>query len=413
MIVRSLHLENFRCFEHLELAFQEDLTVLFGWNGVGKTAVVDALALVLSNMIGNAPESLRDSDIRLTTVETSGAWVRQRAEAVEILVRAVDRGAETSCTLSKKKGRSSEGPVQSPSRRRLAKRSKDAVPPLLAVYRAGRAWSGESRPERDGDNGSEGHANALDAGYAGALDAGRELSGLRSWWRQQDHMRARGLPSPALEAVEIAVQQSIQGCDAPPEFAPELDDIIVKTEHGRFSLGELSDGQRGVVSLVADVARRAALLAEAWETGSFDLQAATGVVLVDEIDLHLHPEWQRRVLRTLAQVFPKIQFIVTTHAPAVLGSVANRQVKLFTPQGVSDRVQHVEDRDVNSIVSEVMNLGSRTKRGEQYVRELYDAIEEGELDHARTLLARLRERWGDLDVEVLRATSFLEEELGS
>ena len=168
MIVRSLHLENYRNFEQLELAFEEDLTVLFGWNGVGKTAVIDALTLALSNMIGNAPESLRDSDIRLTTVETAGAWARQRAEAAEIRVAAIDGAAETSCTLSKKKGRSPEGPVQSPSRRRLAKRSKGAVPPVLAVYRSGRAWAGESRPERAEDNGSEGHANALDAGYAGA-----------------------------------------------------------------------------------------------------------------------------------------------------------------------------------------------------------------------------------------------------
>ena len=95
-----------------------------------------------------------------------------------------------------------------------------------------------------------------------------------------------------------------------------------------LDIGQLSDGERGVLALVLDLARR---LSQANPTLDDPLSNGHAVVLIDEIDLHLHPKWQRQIVHTLTAIFPRCQFIATTHSPQVVASVEPDQVHLLTP----------------------------------------------------------------------------------
>jgi predicted ATP-binding protein involved in virulence len=134
-----------------------------------------------------------------------------------------------------------------------------------------------------------------------------------------------------------------------------------------------------------------------------------GNVLVDEIDLHLHPRWQRVVLEGLKAAFPKLQLIVTTHSPQVLSSAENRQVRRLVDWTLQEGSVFVEGRDSNAILRELMGTDDRDDSGRSALRALHAAIDEGRLEEAQTLLTKLRERWGDRDPALIRAEGLLGE----
>jgi predicted ATP-binding protein involved in virulence len=175
---------------------------------------------------------------------------------------------------------------------------------------------------------------------------------------------------------------------------------------------ELSDGFHAYLALVADIARRAVILNE--QDGAEAPALLEGVVLIDEIDLHLHPRWQRVVLDGLREAFPRLQFVVTTHSPQVLSSALNRQVRRLAGGKLQEHGVFVEGRDSNSILRDLMNTNDRDASGQEQLRALHDAIDQGDKPKAEALLAQLKAAWGDLDPALVEAQGLIDwmEEVG-
>jgi predicted ATP-binding protein involved in virulence len=169
---------------------------------------------------------------------------------------------------------------------------------------------------------------------------------------------------------------------------------------------ELSDGYRGVIAIVSDVARRAAQLHPQPDRNILD--NATGVVVIDEIDLHMHPGWQRTVIPNLRRTFPKIQFIVTTHSAEVLSSVDNENVRALESDGVRDTELYVMGRDSNSILVDTMRAGERPPGGADLLRNLYEAVDGGNFQRAEELLVEARELWGPHDAHLAEVEAQLQ-----
>jgi predicted ATP-binding protein involved in virulence len=103
--------------------------------------------------------------------------------------------------------------------------------------------------------------------------------------------------------------------------------VMEHPDHGILEVGQLSDGVRNMIALVADVAYRMVRL-----NSHFGAEAAKrtpGIVMIDEVDMHLHPEWQQQVLASLRRAFPAIQLIVTTHSPQVLSTVRKENIRVL------------------------------------------------------------------------------------
>jgi outer membrane protein assembly factor BamA len=124
---------------------------------------------------------------------------------------------------------------------------------------------------------------------------------------------------------------------------------------------ELSDGYHAFIALIADIARRAVMLNEI--DGGVAPERVEGVVLIDEIDLHLHPRWQRVALGGLRRAFPRLQLVVTTHSPQVLSSAENRQVRRLVDGRVQEHDVFVQGRDSNAILRELMRTDDRDEEG--------------------------------------------------
>ena len=166
-----------------------------------------------------------------------------------------------------------------------------------------------------------------------------------------------------MEISRYTCYRYITGCDYVKmqyNMGTKALDVAYKDASGnimRMPINQLSDGYKSTISLVADIAYRMAVL-NPQLLGSVCSQT-DGIVLIDEVDLHLHPEWQQQILADLTAIFPKVQFIVTTHAPAVISSVEQECVRVLHNNQIDLPALETYGRDTNGILRAVMGVSER------------------------------------------------------
>lgn len=408
--IEELFLKDFRCFESLTLRFDPALTVIFAENGGGKTTILTALAMALSMLQPKRDprlelDGLRDA--RRLPSET-GLWEQVPTCGLGCIATIASREKMSwSATAS---SRSSDGATNvsgAVTDAVSASREVGAPWPLIAWYGPARF---AVKPSREG--------NALTFserwdGYDGALDPLTSDAALIEWLRvetEADSLRQRR--KQPLRGFDAAVYDAMRR--AVPEldevwFEPSLKVPCVRFRSGRVSTwDDLSDGYHVFLGVVGDIARRVMLL-NAAEGATAPLEVE-GVVMIDEIDLHLHPRWQRTVLDGLRRAFRKLQFVVSTHSPQTLSSVRNDQVRRLRDAKLVERVVHVEGRDSNAILRDEFDTDDRDDDGRLLLTAMYKTFEEGDVDGARAKLAALKRMWGENDPEVIRAEGLLDEE---
>ncbi len=181
-------------------------------------------------------------------------------------------------------------------------------------------------------------------------------------------------------------------------------EIFIDKKNQSFKLEKLSDGEKRLLMLVTDLARRLAIANPGLGENALE---GEGIILIDEIDLHLHPQWQRRVLPALTKTFPNCQFIVTTHSPQVLSEVPGESVFILENGKLLEYSPHTLGRDSNSILYEIFNVKERPEWSQQEIDHCLDLIDNEKWDEARENLKDLSNRLGENDTAVVQAQSVL------
>ena len=180
-------------------------------------------------------------------------------------------------------------------------------------------------------------------------------------------------------------------------------EIFIRRENGEEEILPtrlLSDGIKGVLGLVADIAYRMALLNPQL---LHRINETPGVVLIDEIDMHLHPSWQKTIINDLKDAFPNVQFIFTTHSPSILSNVYQEHILILDEYKVYHPTDKTYGRDVDSILKQLMEVDVRPDGVVQKLRDFSDSLEEGNLSLARRLLDELELILGSNDSEIISA----------
>ena len=159
-----------------------------------------------------------------------------------------------------------------------------------------------------------------------------------------------------------------------------------------LEVGQLSDGERGVLALVLDLARR---LSQANPSLDDPLSEGQAVVLIDEIDLHLHPKWQRQIVRKLTRTFPRCQFIATSHSPQVVASVDPEQVHHLAPTDIV-RPDRSRGMDSNWILRHLMEADDRPKDAKVILESVERSVEKGAFAEARAAISEAKKEGFDL-----------------
>ena len=275
---------------------------------------------------------------------------------------------------------------------------------IFASYGVDRLGRSRRKVERTGDRWEA---------YDSALDANVDEAPLLQWIEDEmlgdvgrkDRQEAERFFHKAV--MEVAVRASPGVTNAWYDTATRSP--MVQFENGHAApWSELSDGYHVFIALVADIARRAVMLNEI--DGADAPARVEGVVLIDELDLHLHPRWQRVALPALRDAFPRLQLVVTTHSPQVLSSAENRQVRRLFDGRLQEGHVFVEDRDTNAILREYMHTEDRGPGGTRALESLHDFIDQGRGEEAAELYKELRARWGSLDPDLIRAKALMDPE---
>jgi predicted ATP-binding protein involved in virulence len=178
--------------------------------------------------------------------------------------------------------------------------------------------------------------------------------------------------------------------------------FVINKGEKTLELNQLSDGEKCLLALVGDLARRLALANPNLENPV----AGHGVVLIDEIELHLHPEWQRNIIPRLQATFPNIQFLLSTHSPQVLGEVQDMAIYQLQPAENGIRVTPhptVYGKDSNRILEDVLGSVLRNREVKQQLSDLFEAITFGRWDEVRELHQHLIEQVGVDEPELVKA----------
>lgn len=408
----KLSLMNFRCFAHCEIEFHPGLTVLIAENGSGKTAVLDAAGTALSVFVNALYPSekvrrIERSDVRLILGQprTMVPCLPTQYEAQATVQDADVSWKSTVRTRAKKVSPSWQHlvPIKGAAKQF---QSNDAILPLIAYYGTGRLWSEQRQTEYR--RSSVLNVEERVAGYADCLTPSSSFKGISAWFEhrvQQTASPAYLESLPTNLAMISGVKQATDRVLKPTGWSNldwDQERHVLTAEHetqGRLPLSMLSDGVRTMLALVADVARRCASLNP--QLGDRAATETPGVLIVDEVDMHLHPRWQQLVLGLLQSAFPALQIIVSTHSPHVLSTVDKSSIRVFHVDGDDTRIETplIQTRGVESadVLASVMAVDPVPDLEESdLLRRYRELIEDGktEMPEASDLRQRLITHFG-------------------
>lgn len=405
--ISSIGLKNFRCFESLDIDFDQRLTVLIARNGGGKTAILDAIAVAFGTFVGSFYSGHRtgihNDDVRLRLTDPT-LWKMEPQYPVEISATGVVDGRQITWKRFLNTPKSGTTIKEAKALTEIANTLQHAVSsvqecrlPLVAYYGTGRLWKQKKKTEKKIFASS---FFSRTAGYQDCLDPASSYKLFEDWYqyaaRADDEARRRAPIADSLDsaeesaygelicAISAAVNECLQDTGWRNLQYSFLRQAIVM-EHaslGQLEVRKLSDGLRNVIALVGDIAYRMVLLNG--DLGRFAAKQTPGIVLIDEVDMHLHPEWQQSILGCLQRAFPCIQFIVTTHSPQVVSTVHKSNVRAIG-ENIDNQVVAsipIEDsygRSNSNVLEAVMGVNPEPNIPESAMLEQYlQIIEQGD-----------------------------------
>lgn len=414
MHLKNLTLNNFKCFEDLTLKFNEKLTVIVGVNGSGKTSILEGAAIALSTMFiplqGLKSIGINKTYARLKSYSIGSINDSQSQYPVTISAKAEINGQNCcwSRSLNTEKGQTTIKDAKSlidlanEFQNDMRKGDTSFVLPIVAYYGTGRLWDYHREKQTDVFK-----KTIRTNGYINSLDGTANIKLMMNWFKkmtvqkyQNQEIGLGGVPEleAVLSAMEKCYEYASEAKDVKIQYNLNTDelDIIYREKDGkqmRIPLSHLSDGYKSTVSLVADIAYRMAVLNPQCLGDVCSL--VDGVVLIDEVDLHLHPAWQQKILQSLTEIFPKVQFVVTTHAPEVINSVPKENVVILENQQAFYASVETYGKDANGILRSIMRVKERPIVVMKEIDDFRSAIHDGNYTEADKILTKLESKIGE------------------
>lgn len=438
MYIKQLTLKNFRSFTDLSISFVDEehsnqpcKTVVFiGNNGAGKTAILDAMKINLSWLVarinrdkGNG-SPIADTDVQngqisasitlhLQFQETNYIW--QLSKTLKGRLKTTDSQLNEASQLANL------------FREQLSQDASNAALPLIAYYPVERVVLRIPLRIKGRHNFGQ-----LD-GYDNALQQGVDFRRFFEWFREREdsenEVQSKQLQNDLFTLIEefnptkmdgtalfaainrlkasardrqlVAVRVAIK------TFMCDFDNLRIQRKplqmlvdkNGKtLDVTQLSQGEKSMMTLVGDIARRLAMMNPALENPL----EGFGIVLIDEVDLHLHPNWQRAIVGNLNKTFPNCQFVLTTHSPIVISESPNLLCYSLN-NGELQKLNNLYGMDVNQVLLQDMDAGIRNADIQEAFDNLRDSLQEGQLVKAKAQLAELEQQIAIDNLELSKA----------
>ncbi|WP_432744081.1 AAA family ATPase [Methylobacter sp. G7] len=433
MKLKKLEITNFRCFESLSIDLDEQLAVLVAKNGQGKSLVLDAIRIGLWSFVGgfdlahtgyNDPanaisvddvrmlrkpdrQMVRQLPCKITLQGDVDTSLIERQNPMQARTWTRFRESEAPRTKTKDDGASKKINILASivQDRIRDSESSDVDLPVIGYYGTGRLWSQKRLTERKINQGADFYMRLF--AYRDCLDPASSYKHFADWFTwifesyREDQIKQteKGLSSAmnskwkdtifvVQQAINDVLQEETGWHNLEYSVSDEKSLILNHDRHGKLKVGQLSDGIRGVLAMVGDIAYRCIKL-----NPHLSLNAAkesSGIVMIDEVEMHLHPAWQQTILSNLIKAFPKIQFIVTTHSPQVISTVPSHQIRILADNRVTSAEAGTQGAEASRILNEVFGVELRAQNLEivQKLNRYLELIDDDKWDMEEALTLR-------------------------
>ncbi|MTJ49235.1 AAA family ATPase [Dolichospermum sp. UHCC 0259] len=408
MRVKQLRMQSFRGIGDLTIDFDEkEPTVFIGINGVGKSSILDCLAILLSRFSSAIQHSTASG--RLFTEEDIK---NDKNETHNEIITDFESQKFTWSLTKVKKGRMKDTSTNLSEINKIAENIKHKLSsslseeynlPVIIYYSTNRAVLDIPLKIR-----KQHSFEQIDTYENAVSGTGSEFRIFFEWFRKQEdlenELRLENNPDYRDKQLE-AVRQAISS------LIPNFTKLRVRRSPLRMTLqkdgeelivNQLSDGEKCLLAMVGDLARRLAIANPGLENPLHGF----GVVLIDEIELHLHPKWQREIIPALTRTFPNCQFIVTTHSPQVISQVQPQGIYILEKTDtdiIAKRPESSYGRDSNQILEDLMDVPERPQEIKEELLQLFRLIDAGDLEGAKELRGELAEKIGEDEAQFVKA----------
>lgn len=415
MYLEKVRIKNFKAIKEIQLEFQPGVNLLIGDNGVGKTSILEAISVGMGGFLSGIKnvntKNILQEDIRFDIRKKGSA-----SSAVEYKVPVeIECELQTDDRLYKWiRRREFEDPKTKIDNREICKYAQkltndsEKILPLLSFQSEARVWQ-----KKRGDFGTvlKKKLNDRRCGYIGCLDYSLDIKGIKEWCLKMElsafQMEEKVAEYEAFKMLVADVMQKMSGLAKRPEvfYSKQLDDIVYREEGQDMPVSFLSAGYQSLLWMTMDLSYRLALLNP--DAGD-DIKKIPGIVLIDELDMHLHPKWQWNVLMALEETFPNVQFIVATHSPIIISSCKEEKLIQILETGEVSYLPSAYAYSVEDVLRFRQGSCEKPKNIETLIDKFEKAMNRYDYTEARTVIKALEVELGKDHSEVKKAQNELD-----
>lgn len=417
MYLKKVHIKNYKAIEELDIDLKPGVNLLIGDNGTGKTSVLEGIAVALGgmfvNVAGVSTKNIVKDDVRLKIkpLGDSSTSVEYCEPVLAGCTLHVSDGQDFTWNRVKEEVSSTHTKIENKDvciwMKKMTNNS-ETILPLISFQSAARAW----RVKR-GDFGTELKKKLDDrrCGYIGCLDSSMDVKSVQQWCLKQEvtvlTKEKKIREYEMFKAIVASFMKEINELENTPEiyYSPQFDELVYKDDKTEMPISKLSAGYQSLLWMIMDMAYRVCMLNPELESKN----QISGIVLIDEIDLHLHPKWQWNVIEALRKTFENVQFIIATHSPIVISSSKETNLVLLDNEQEVSYLPDCYGYEVEDVLRYRQESVSRPKKVKVLVQQIENAVDDIDFDTALVLLENLKTVLGKDNSEYKKMAGIIED----
>ena len=362
---------------------------MIGDNGVGKTAILEAITKCFVPVIRTiSNEAVKKCDLTNNDIKYNCGWtsIKTKIEIDNKQYYLLNRRRVSSSISINDNMDTKEQKVYSlEAKSTFLKRREEGKLPLILYYGINRVFN--EIPKR-------GHIREykIDDALKNCFDNSNNFRDFYEWYKTEEDIELRELRENKeynniqLNCVRNAISSMIKGYSNLKIKLNPSRMVITNSKNEELRIEQLSGGYKAILSVVSDIAKRLAL-ANPHSINPLNEQA---VILIDEIDLHLHPKWQKTIVADLKRTFPNCQFIVSTHSPFIVQSLKQEELINIECNETQEESGSFEGWSIEEIQEYKMNVETKTEKYKRLINDFTDAVDDENLDDVKKLYNELK-----------------------
>lgn len=402
MFLKNVSAKNFKGFENITVDFSQGINLLIGNNGSGKTSIIEALSIALGtgflHLHDIYTKDMDENTVRYIYTKDGDAthsFVRQFPQSIMCAVQWID--AVIYPVGMHRKGETSSAEVSDDKLAQMISRTinnNSYKAPIFCLQNFDRDWN---VPRRNQDvNVTAGMTMRTD-GYRNCLDGRGIEEVIQNWclkmsfleYQKKHTVHEYQLFQNTIKKFMAIMLETSE--DIKIEYSIETQGMEITIGEHKDSIYNLSTGYRAILSMIMELAYRAAVLNPTMK----DFSELEGVVLIDEIDAHLHPKWQWKILDAIRQVFPCVQFIIATHSPIVISSIKDARIIKIVDLKTTEVLEPAYGYTADEVLELRQGSTSRPENIVERKRQLELAVDDGDFVRADEIVQSVKEEFGE------------------